>query len=482
MSSFNGLQNGLYENGRVERNSESNEGQDDSVVIATGNAATVSAQISTKQAIQKFSKPESYTGNRYLFDDGAAKRKAKLEAFSGGKKVFDPYTGEELVLTVKEAKALYGENWQKHLAESDHVIPLERVFEKTKDNPWLTDEDIKNIGNSHIEVISRKSNNAKRSRTNEEFVKAKQYREDKDVYMPEEGEQRALQAGEKAKIENRQSVVKKTTKNMLRTGHEAGMAGAKSSGETALTMSGIMNLVAVCKGEKDPEEAIADTLVAGGKGAATGYVMSNGLTVISNSLTGSSSKFIQALAKSNVPGKIVTAVMILGDTFKRYGNGEISTQQFVLDLGEKGLNFATAGYSMMVGQMLIPIPIVGSAIGALVGTALTSGLYHSLINTLQTKELEHQERLRIIAECREVAEKARAFRVELESYLEDYFKEYRDCFDEALSEMHFAFQIGDSDGVIAGANQITRKLGGQVHYETVDQFRNFLNDNSVDVL
>ena len=183
-----------------------------------------------------------------------------------------------------------------------------------------------------------------------------------------------------------------------------------------------------------------------------------------------------------MPVKVLTAVTTVGDTLKRYGTGEITTQQCLLELGDKGLNLATTGYSMLVGQALIPIPIVGAAIGALVGSVMTSGLYQGLIGKLQRKELEHQERQRIIAECKQASEQLRAFRRELELYLESYFREYKDCFDEALSEIQFAYQIGDADGIIAGANQITRKLDGQVHYETVGQFKQFLDDKLIDVL
>ncbi|WP_349401470.1 hypothetical protein, partial [Clostridium perfringens] len=76
----------------------------------------------------------------------------------------------------------------------------------------------------------------------------------------------------------------------------------------------------------------------------------------------------------------------------------------------------------------------------------------------------------------------RAFRAELESYLQSYFREYRDCFDEALSEIQYGFQSGDADSVILGANQITRKLGGRVYYETVEEFKDFLADDSTDIL
>ena len=463
---------------------EESKGKNVGINIAAGYAATESAGISSQKAAQKYLKPEHYTGNRNLYDSEAAKRNAKRELFKKDAEVFDPYTGERLVLTKKEAKLLYGEEWAKHLAETDHIKPLEKIYAETKSNPWLSTEDVKDIGNSktNIKVISRKTNNAKRSKTNKEYVNDKEYRESKGVSFSKEGENQALQDGRRAEVYTRGREIVRTGENILRDGHEAGIAGAKSAAASTVAMSGILNAVAVIKGEKEAGEAIADTIEDGGKAAVTGYVMSDGLMVVSNSLSGSSSKFLQALSKSNVPGKIITAVITVGDTLKRYGDGEISTQQCIMELGDKSLNLATAGYSALVGQTLIPIPVVGSAIGALVGSVLTSGLYHNLINELQTKELEHQERLRIIEECKEAAEQTRIFRAELESYLEKYFKEYQDCFDEALSKIRFAFQTGDVDGIVAGANQITRKLGGQVVYDTKEEFEIYLKSDAIDLL
>lgn len=466
------------------KSTEKESDERDGAKIAAGLAATESARRSTQEAAIKFAKPETYTGNRQMFDSGAAKRNAKMNTFGSGMEVIDPYTGDRLVLTKKEAKLLYGDDWTKHLAESDHIKPLEKVFEETKDKPWLSTDDVKDIGNSkeNIQVVSRKTNNAKRSKTNEEYVNAREYRENKGVLFTKEGEKRALKDGRKADIYTRGQGIVTSGKNILKTGHAAGVSAAKSSAASGGVTSGILNMVSVIKGEKNVGEAVADTIEDTGKAAASGYMMGDGLTVISHTLSTSSSKFLRALSESNVPGKVITAVMVVGDTLKRYSEGEISTQQCLLELGEKGLNVATAGYTAAVGQALIPIPVVGAAVGALVGSVLTSGLYHNLINSLQTKELEHQERLRIIEECKEAAEQAKAFRMELEAYLDDYFREYRDCFDEALSVMDFAFQTGDADGVIAGANHITRKLGGQVHYETVDQFSDFLENGLTDIL
>lgn len=467
------------------KNSEERRKQENgSVEIGAGYAATRAAQTMTQQAARKYAKPETYTGNRTTFDSSAAKLNAKKSAFSGGEKVIDPYTGDELVLTIKEAKKLYGADWQKHLAESDHVKPLEQIYNDTKGKPWLTENDIKDAANSkeNIEITSRKFNNAKRSRTNKELVNDKEYLKKKDVELTKEGARKAIKHGEVAERSINKQLAKSTIKNVVNTGHEAGKFGAENAGITTLTVSGIMNVVSVIKGEKNAEEAIADIVKDSGKAAVSGYGMGAGLTVLSHSLSNSSSKFIQGLVKSNVPGKVITAVVTTGDTLKKWGEGEITTQECLIELGDKGLNMVTMGYSMAVGQALIPIPIVGGAVGALVGSMLTSGLYNHLINILQTNQLEHEERMRIIEECHLVEEQARTFRAELEKYLDSYFKEYRECFETALSSMQLAYQMGDADGIIAGANDITRKLGGKVYYETIEEFKEFIDEDSTDVL
>lgn len=465
-------------------NEKRREQENGSLDISAGYVATQTANIATQQAANTFAKPDSYTGNRALYDSGAAKLKAKKTLFQSGKEVIDPYTGERLVLTKKEAKMLYGDEWAKHLAESDHVKPLEQIHNDTKGNVWNTTDDINAAANSddNIRVASRKYNNPKRSRTNKAYVNDEEYLRSKGVKLTEEGKKQAIKDGEIAEKSINRQLRKASLNNMVKTGHEAGKLGAQNAGVSALTMSGIMNVVAVIKGEKSSKKAISDIVKDGGKAAVTGYTMGGGLTIVSHSLSNSSSQFIKGLTKSNVPGKVITAIMVTGDTLKKWGDGEITTQECLIELGDKGLNMASMGYSMVVGQAVIPIPIVGGAVGALVGSMLTSSYYNNLINTLKVRELDHQERQRIITECYAVVEQTKAFRLELEAYLESYFKEYRECFDNALSTMRFAYQMGDADGIIAGANEITRKLGGQVHYETVEQFKNFLDDDSIDII
>lgn len=432
-----------------------------------------------------YSKPKTYTGNRKLYDSGKAKRDLKINDFSNNETVIDEYTGAQLTLTKKEAISKYGKNWTKHLAEADHIHPVKRIFEKVVNNflfnAWTKNDDIKEITNSkdNLQTVSREFNNLKRERTNKELVTDEEY--SASLNLSDEKKEAAIRKGIEAEKIIDKKLRNRSIKNAISSGHNAGMEVAKNAAGTTATISGILNIAEVIKGEKTVGEATKDIAIDTTKSAVTGYTLGNGGTVISHSLSYSKSNFLKALSDNNVPAKVITAVVTTGDIVKRYSNGEISTQECILELGERGLNVVTAGYSMAAGQALIPIPIVGAAVGALVGSVLTSKYYNSLISDLRNKELEHQERLRIMAECEELIIRQKAFREELQRYLDFYFYDYKNCFDEALSEIEVSFKTGNADGIIAGANKITRKLGGKVNYNNVNEFKSFLDNNEVDV-
>lgn len=463
--------------------------------IGAGDAIKTSIKQSVSQSQIKYSRPAYNPQTRkQLYDDSSAHKNAMDSAFASGETVRDPYSGAELVQKQRDAKIQFGADWQSHAAEADHIDPLSQISKRTADNPFLTTDDIKEIGNSedNFQILSRKLNQGSRGvgkggSTQQEWADDTTRMEGlKDCIESGESidnvKQRIRNTGKAAEKRNNIRALKRSGSNALKTGHEAGMNGAQKAGITALTMSGIMNIVSVIKGEKTGEEAVTDTIKDGGKAAVMGYTATGGMTIVSQTLSYSNSEFVKSLVENNVPGKVITAVIVTGDTLKKWGNGEITTQECLIQLGDKGLNMVTMEYSMAVGQALIPVPIVGGAVGALVGSMLTSSLYNNLIDELKTKQLEHEERLKVINACNEAAEQARTYREELESYLDSYFEDYKTCFDLAISSMKVAYEMGDADGVIASANDIARKLGEEVKYETVDEFKEFLDGDEDDVL
>ena len=481
----------LFQHHDAEQTSEQQESAVDSrgrreMDKADSRLGSVTAGMETAQHVravveQKFSVPDTYTGNRSLYDNGYAKLSAKQRLFQEGCLVQDPYTGDQLVLTKQEAKLLYGEDWTRHLAESDHIKALEKVFAETKDNPWLTNEDRRAVANSpdNIQVTSRKYNNAKRSRTNEEFVQDADYRRKTGVKLKKGGGQRAIRDEEQATASIDRQFRHRSITNMISTGHEAGLQVGASAGMTAASIATIQNIVQVIEGRKKADEAIRDVVVAGGQAAATGYVMGGGLTVLSQTLSRSSSGFIRGLVKSNMPGLVVTSCIAFGGTLNRYASGKISTEACLTELGASGLQMGTVGYTMGVGQAVIPIPVVGAAVGAAVGAVMSGALYHTLLGCVGDPP-EIRQRNEVIRRCREAAEAARTYRQELQAHMDAYFADYGQCFDEALADIRFSFAAGDADGVIRGANQITRKVGGTVKYESVEEFKQFLDDGEED--
>lgn len=308
------------------------EDDDSKSKIGAGIALDSSIRSSTAQANAKFSRPEYNPQTRKQFyDDGSAHKKAIDDAFASGKTVRDPYSGAELVKKQRDAKMQYGKDWQSHAAEADHIDPLSQIAKRTKKNPFLTTDDVREIGNSddNFQVLSRKLNQGskdvgKGGSTQQEWADDATRMEGLADNI-ESGEtigevsKRIKDTGKAAEKRNNSRALKKGVKNAVGTAHEAGKAGAQNAGVTALTMSGIMNVVSVIKGEKSGEDAIVDTVKDGGKAAVTGYAMGGGMTVVSQTLSYSSSEFVQALAKNNVPGKIITAVIVTGDTLKKWG-------------------------------------------------------------------------------------------------------------------------------------------------------------------
>lgn len=490
-----GLFDFLTLNKQYEEIKEDEEDKKSKKDIGSGIALDESIQQSISDANKKYYRPDYNPKTRKeYYDSGSTHKKVMDDAFADGKKVYDPYTGVELKKTQREAKEIYGENWNKGVGEADHIDPLGNLVRRFKKNPYLTTDDIKEVANEsdNYQVLSRKLNQnnkevGKGGSTQKEWADDSVRMEglEKNIESGESIEsvkKRIRDNGEEAEKRNNERLKKKTAENLFDTVNEAGKQGALNAGVTSATMSGIMNIVSVIKGEKNCKDAVEDTIKDGGKAAITGYAMGGGLTAVSQTLSYSSSKFLQFLAENNVPGQIITSVMITGDTLKKWGNGDITTQECIIELGDKGLNTITMGYSMAVGQTLIPIPIVGGAVGALVGAVLTSNLYNGLIDDLKNRQYEHEERMKKIDECKAIAEQARAFRIELQGYLDKYFDDYKQCFDSALQSIEVSFENGEADGVIMAANQITYKLGGTVKYNNVDEFKTFLDSDEDDIL
>lgn len=456
------------------------ENEESSKYVATGIVIGKEINQAIDNLGSKYAKPDKYTGNRKLYDSPQAKINAKNNAFCNGGMAKDSYTGKDLFLKKREAKAKYGNDWQEHLAEADHIEPVQKIHEKYKDDPWLTNNNIKELANSdeNIKVISRKLNNAKRNRINEEFYGDDEYLKSKGIDIPRNKKQEAIRDSEKARKSISNDADRKQWLNIRDDFHAAGKNGAYNAGAMTAAMSTVDNLVAVIKGERTPEEALKRIVLDTGISAATGYMVSGSVSVIAHTLSNSSSTFIRSLVNSNVPGKVVSAVMATGGTLLKYSKGEIDTKECICELGKDGVNIGVTGASMTIGQALIPIPYIGAAVGAMVGAALAGGVCRSLSESVARMQMAQEEYERVKATTEQVISRMKWEQKAFEKITSQLFAERAVAINEGFEKIYKALNDDNTHDMEQGLSQIARSFGREVELYSVEEVDAIMRDKN----
>jgi hypothetical protein len=283
-------------------------------------------------------------------------------------------------------------------------------------------------------------------------------------------------------MEARKAPEVSTAKDIAKVSHRAGMEAAGTAAAISGGISIIRNIVDVVKGDKESDEAAIAVIKDTGTGAAVGYATASVGSALKGGMQNASNGIIRSMAKTNLPAQIVTATLETGKTLSKLFKGDIDGVKCLTELGEKGTGMVSSALFATIGQIAIPIPVVGAMIGNMLGYALSSACYGLLVGALNEAKLAHEERVRIEAECAEAIAMIREYRAELEKQVSMYLTDHLVAFHAAFDGIKNALQIGDVDGFIAGANSITRKLGGEPQFETFDEFETLMRGSDALIL
>ena len=269
---------------------------------------------------------------------------------------------------------------------------------------------------------------------------------------------------------------------VLSTAKDIGKISLKAGGVQAAWGAGIgsgisliKNCVSLVKGEKTVDEVLfsvgCDTVKAGALSFATGFTGS----AIKGAMQNAKNEVLRDLSKTNIAATIVTTTIETGKTLKKFMCNEISGLECLEELGEKGTGQLSAAMFAVVGQAVIPIPVVGAMIGSMVGYALSSACYGELVGALKEAKLAHEERIRIERECEESIKMIVQFREEMNDAIEKYLNDMKETFNNALENAERAIWKDDIDGFICAANSISNKLGKKALFNTFREFDDFMN-------
>ncbi len=112
-----------------------------------------------------------------------------------------------------------------------------------------------------------------------------------------------------------------------------------------------------------------------------------------------------------------------------------------------------------IGQLAIPIPVVGALIGGYVGMVMSKTFYDISLKTLKEAKEARQRRIEIEKECRESIRLLEMYRNQFKEVFERYFHETTKFFNQSFDELERALYTGDADLVIGANNKIQEGLG-----------------------
>lgn len=264
-----------------------------------------------------------------------------------------------------------------------------------------------------------------------------------------------------------------TTVDIVKTSHGAGVEAAKYGAVIGASISTLKNIFDCAQGNKNIGDSLVDFATDTSKAAVFAYGTGFAGSAIKGTLQQSTNGTLRALSATNAPALAVNVCISLGGSVKRYVAGDISEVELLLEVGEKGSGMLSGAMMAAVGQVAIPIPVVGAAIGGMIGYAMSSLFYQSALEAARGVELSKQNLIRI----RQIQEVARE-RISIEQEVIDIFlaKEIPELRRQtqglwALLDQEKIVNVNDFAVAINGFAEL---LGQKLQFENIGEFDSFM--------
>ncbi|MFQ7234893.1 MAG: hypothetical protein ACLRPU_08485 [Enterococcus hulanensis] len=190
--------------------------------------------------------------------------------------------------------------------------------------------------------------------------------------------------------ESRLNPEKVTIKEISETAHEAGVKAAKVGAVVGCGTSLVTNFVDVLRGEKTPEDAAKDVIITTGKSGVTSYVTGLSDTVLASVMKNSSKEIIRTLGERNAPAYIIQTAVSTTKSIVRVCKDEISINEFFEEIGRSGTVLISSAQGAIIGQVLVPVPVVGALLGGLVSSLLCGVIYDYVTELAGMKMLNEE--------------------------------------------------------------------------------------------
>lgn len=442
--------------------------------------------------------------NRDKLWDSAKGKKAYKENTFGDKQTYvDPISGKTLHKDQGAAQRKYhmknsdGENvsskWAEHSAETDHVNALKDVHEKVKSNPFLTDEDFKDIMNSdeNYRLLSKSDNASKGEKSDWQIIA------DKDSGISAEG--KVQMAKEKIK-----SDVTLTGKFAARTVKNAGnefVTGAKDTlvnSAIPLVTEAVRKLVNVAQGKESLGDAAKDMGKIALNVAVSGGTNKLLVHAATSQMANSSNSILQNISNSNEVAQIIAVAAIVQESAVKYINGEIDGKEFIDEVGVKGATMVAGMIGGQVGREIggmiggiagtIALPVVGTAagyvagevIGQVLGVIITTVACSAIVSVFNTSKhlndykLKESQIRRLETDALKEMENQRS---RFREIVEHEYKVWDDTIQSGFDQMLRCAceETYNLQGVTEGLDKVLSVFGKNVKFSSLKEYESQLD-------
>lgn len=312
-----------------------------------------------------------------------------------------------------------------------------------------------------------------------------------------------------------------TAKSIAKTAHDAGTQGAMYGAAIGGTISIASNIYAVWHGDKEVGDAVIDCTISTGKAAATGYAtgaagsalkgtmeQAHGLLVeqaiqkataetgknlsskarnkvieeVGKSTAGRMSKSLATLSKTNLPALAVTVCLEFGGIVRQYAKGEIDGVEFMEKAGEKGISLTASSMMATVGQVAIPIPVVGAVIGGMIGYTLSGLFYNEALAAFKGAKAAHENYLIVKARYEEAKRQRDIYRAHLREAFDAHMADQRSIIASAFQGIDIALENGNMSSFAENINSLGELFNKELRFKNREEFIEFMKSDEVFVL
>ena len=259
---------------------------------------------------------------------------------------------------------------------------------------------------------------AERARSEGNYALADKLQKNSDNYQKVGGKITDSGVSSQEAINYRLNPRWETTKDIAKISHRAGIEGAKLGVAIGGSISLITNIYTVAVGDKKFADAALDISKDTLFSAGVGYVTTASGTALTTYMGQSTSQFARQLSKTGLPGMVISTCLAAGKSIQRFATGEIDETELLDEMGSFGVGMVSGSLFTMVGQIAIPVPILGGLIGGMIGCTLSNLFYQNFISALNGAKLSAERRKIVEMQCDAACAIAEAYEMKINEFFD----------------------------------------------------------------